>query len=77
MMRSYINLGEIGPVFLARIGMIVAGSWGIIFLVESVYNQIFPSITKRVISLVEEGKTPGRFEKPLLDAVEDSMGYDG
>jgi hypothetical protein len=32
-MRTYINLGEIGPVFLFRIMIIVLGSWGIIFIV--------------------------------------------
>ena len=76
LLKNYINLGSIGPLFLGRILIIVFGSWGFIFLVESIYNKIYPSITKRVIQLIEDGKTPGRYQKPLLDEVEKSMGYD-
>jgi hypothetical protein len=67
-MKSQINLGSIGPIFLFRIMIIVAGSWGIIFVFQSLYNELFPSVTKRIIQLVHDRKSPSiRYDKkPLL-----------
>lgn len=28
----------------------MGGSWGVIFLVERIYNHLYPSITKRIIA---------------------------
>ena len=81
-LKAYINLGTFGPLFLIRIGIIVMGSWGVIFLVERVYNLLYPSITKRIIQLAATEEDPpeqkrepsfGRASsghKPLLDEKE-------
>lgn len=79
-LKAYINLGTFGPLFLIRIGIIVGGSWGVIFLVERIYNHLYPSITKRIIEQTasEDANPPeGKQEaaigrassghKPLLD----------
>lgn len=63
---------------MIRIGIIVMGSWGVIFLAERIYNHLYPSITKRIIeqTLNENsiddkpegfGRRASSGHKPLLD----------
>lgn len=76
LMNNYINLGTFGPLFLMRIMIIVIGSWGLIFLVEYLYRMQYPSITKKVVQMVEHGEIPSKNEKPLLKDVDIDSGYD-
>jgi hypothetical protein len=57
-MKTYINVGEFTFLFIIRILIIVAGSWGLIFLAEEINRRIHPSLSKRVFNLVDEGKKP-------------------
>lgn len=67
LLKSYINLGNFDTVFLLRIGIIVLGSWGVIFLAERIYIFFFPSITKRI---VEQVSTEESFKNSDLKPVE-------
>lgn len=77
-MRSYINLGEFDALFIMRILVIVAGSWGLIFVAEELYRRLYPSMSKRVAKLVDkDGDVTNLTTRPLLsDNLQNDTGYD-
>lgn len=48
-LREYINVASINGLFLAKVLLIVAASWGIIFLLKLTKERIWPSYTQRVL----------------------------
>lgn len=48
-LSEYINMAKIDDVFLAKVLLIVAGSWLVLFIFEKVSECISPSFTKRIL----------------------------
>lgn len=54
--REYINIQQFGFSFFIKVLIIVAGSWGIISLLEFIYNKLFPSYDQTILRTVQAEK---------------------
>lgn len=54
--REYINIQQFGFSFFIKVLIIVAGSWGLIFIMEYIYKKIFPSYDELILRTVQAEK---------------------
>ena len=55
-LKGYINVNEFGPSFLAKVLIIVLGSWGFVSIPGMIYHKIYPTLDEKVYKIQKQAK---------------------